>query len=44
MRYFFHENVRFCPRCGIQRLQRDMDRQGGHMQKGDDYAFDTERA
>lgn len=28
MRHYFFENVRFCPKCGVQSLLRDVDRVG----------------
>ena len=28
MRHYFHHNVKFCPKCGVQSLQRDYDRVG----------------
>lgn len=39
MRIRFHENVRFCPKCGVEALERDYHRQsepqpGGGGEKG----------
>ena len=34
MRHHFHENVRFCPKCGIEALERDWHKQAEPRKDG----------